>query len=103
MSGRRPPLPPKPKPQHELNGITEGDFQVWKHHPVSKVFFRYLMDFAEVLRQAQLQEIEQSDVAMDAKKQGEFKGRIATIREVASMEFTHIDAFYGHEEEEGSA
>ena len=87
----------------DLNGVTEHDFQSWKHHPVSKVFFRYLLDFAEQLRRDQLAKIENSDEALSPKEQGEYKGRINTVTELADIEFDHLVAFYPIEdEEEGS-
>ena len=96
MSGQEPP-----EPAYELNGIQESDFQRWKHHPVSKVLFRYLMDFATTLRDRQMAEIEHSDDPMEPKKQGEYAGRIRTLRELATIEFSHLVEFYPVEGEEG--
>ena len=89
----------------ELNGVTQSDFQSWKHHPVSKVFFRYLLDFAEQLRRSQLAKIEASDEALSPKEQGEYKGRINTVTELAEIEFGHLVAFYplADEEDEDAA
>ena len=76
-------------PEYSLNGITRAALLRWKHHPVSKVFLRYLRDYAEMLRERQLAEIEQSEEPMPPKKQGEYKGRMNTLVELASIEFEH--------------
>ncbi len=86
--------------QFSLNGITEDDFLRWKHHPVSKVLLRYLLDYAERLRQEQLIEIENAEAEMPAKKQGEYKGRIKTVTELATIAFGHLVDFYPDTEEE---
>lgn len=87
-------------PQYTLNGISEDDFRRWKHQPVTKVLMRYLIDFADRLRQEQMLEIENTDTDLPAKKQGEYRGRIKTVMELASIEFAHLVEFYPPEEEE---
>mgnify|MGYP001606481111 CR=1 FL=1 len=84
--------------EFELNGITEGDFQSWKHHPVSKLFFRYLRDFVGQARRDQLIAIENSKEAMSPKEQGEYKGAIKVLTELAEIEFSHLLALYPVEE-----
>lgn len=89
-------------PQYTLNGITSDDLGRWRHHPVSKIFLRYLIDYAEMLRRQQLAEIEQTDTDLSPKKQGEYKGRVNTLIELASIEFEHLCQFYPEESEEGN-
>lgn len=83
-----------------LNGIREADFLGWKHHPVTKVYLRYLCDFRDQLRQLQQKEIENSDEPLPPKKQGEYKGRVLTLDELAAIEFRHLLEFYPLPEEE---
>lgn len=86
--------------RYALNGISEDDFLRWKHQPVTKVLIRYLIDFADRLRQEQMIEIENTDAELPAKKQGEYKGRIKTVIELANIEFANLVEFYPPEEEE---
>ena len=86
--------------EYALNGITRDDFLRWKHSPVSKVLLRYLVDFAAQLRVAQLAELEHSDKPMEPKMQGEYKGRINTITELAGITFEDISRFYSDQEED---
>ena len=84
----------------ELNGIREADFQSWKHHPVSKVFLRYLADYRDTLRKHQLAVIENSPDPIAPKAEGEYAGRVRTLDELANIEFSHLVQFYPEEEEE---
>jgi hypothetical protein len=89
--------------RYTLDGIGETEFNQWKHHPASKVFFRFLRHYAQRLRALQVEHLEHSESALEPKQQGEFKGRINTLTEVASIEFADLMKFYpGEHEEEGS-
>ena len=84
----------------ELNGIRDADFQSWKHHPVTKVFLRYVADYRDALRRDQIEKIENAEEPMPPKAQGEYKGRIRTLEELAGIEFGHLVDFYPLEEQE---
>ena len=32
-----------------VKGLTERDFQAWRHHPVTKVYLRFLSDFRDAV------------------------------------------------------
>ena len=90
---------------YKLNDIAEQDFQRWKHHPVTKVFMRYLMDMADQLRRSQLIDIENNAEPMTPKAQGEYKGRVSALAELSTIQFEHLVEFYspGDEEEPDAA
>lgn len=85
------------EPPHVF-GITEADFQSWKHNPVTKMFRQYLADFAEALerghnmrwRAGQLKDSVEYEAA----------GRVATLEEMAALEFSHIATFYQEPEQQ---
>lgn len=79
---------------NELNGLQEGDFQRWKHHPVTVLYVAYLRDYADQIRRAQIQNLEHAVEPMPPLMQGELKGRINTLMELAAIEFTHLLEFY---------
>ena len=85
---------------YKLNDIGEHEFQRWKHHPVTRVFMRYLLDMADQLRRSQLIDIENNAEPMSPKAQGEYKGRVSTLTELSSIQFEHLVEFYPQPEEE---
>lgn len=82
-----------------LEGIAEGDFQVWKHHPVSKVFLRYLADYRMALLRDVLERWEAGALTLDTEK--EIRGRTITLAELTELQFASIQKFYIEEENEG--
>ena len=85
--------------EYALNGITRDDFGRWKHNPVTKVMFRYLLDYAAQLRLAQIADLEHSDKPMEPKLQGEYKGRVNTLTELGGLAFEDIDRFYSEQKQ----
>lgn len=82
-----PPLPP------ELGGLIEQDFLDWRHHPMTKVYRRFLEDYREVLRRTHTERWEKNpeiDIAYEA----EARGRVLTIGEMHDLEFDDLVAFY---------
>ena len=82
----------------ELNGVAESDFQRWKHHPVTKVFIRYLLDCAEHWRREQVDMLRVAPTAPEPFRLGEYKGAINTLAEIAATEFHHMLARYEEQE-----
>ena len=75
------------EPKYELNGIQEADFLAWKHHPVTKVFMRFVLDWAEHLRRDQIDILRLAKDPPQPYLLGEFKGRINTLAEIADVSF----------------
>jgi hypothetical protein len=74
--------------------ITEADLQQWKHHPVSKVYLQYLADYAQNLAHLQVEMMLTADRPVSDFIQGEFKGRVSSLSEVADPQFASIVKFY---------
>lgn len=83
-----------------IGDITEADFQSWKHHPVTKVYLRYLTDFEQELMAKLVDILRASESSPDPFQLGMFNGRSAAIREMATLDFEHIASFYTPPEQE---
>jgi uncharacterized phage-associated protein len=77
-------------------GIREPDFQAWRHHPVSKLLFRYLNDFRDVAIQAHLEKWENG--TDDAATENMRRGFVNALREIAELQFGAVEAFYQRED-----
>lgn len=78
-----------------LEGLTEADFQVWKHHPVSKLYLKYLGDYRAMLIRELLGRWEGGTLTLDTEK--EIRGRTVTLAELAELQFASIQKFYEEE------
>lgn len=87
----------------DLNGIQEQDFQLWKHHPVTKLYVRYLIDLERQLAEKQIGEMRLVTQSPDPFRMGMFQGRINVVGELATIEFSNLVDFYSTEEEEPDA
>lgn len=86
----------------QLDGITKDDFQIWKHHPVSKLYLKYLEDYAALLGREFLDRWLAGHITTDTEK--ELRGRILTLTDLVELQFDSIKKFYQTEEEnEGTA
>lgn len=75
-----------------MKGITQRDFQSWRHNPVSAVFLQYLKDYrARVLDEIQ-REWQAGPLAPE--REHEARWRIKVTEEIATLQFDHIAAFY---------
>jgi hypothetical protein len=83
-----------------LDGITEADFQVWKHHPVSKLYLKYLGDYRAMLLRELLMRWEAGAITLDTEK--EIRGRTMTLADLVELQFASIQKFYTEEEDEGT-
>ena len=83
-----------------LEGITEPDFQTWKHHPVSKVYLKYLADYRSMLLRDLLGRWEAGDLTLDIEK--EIRGRTLTLAELGELTFASIQKFYQEEDNEAT-
>ena len=83
-----------------MNGITDADFNVWKHHPVSKVYLKYLEDYASLLGREFLDRWIAGAITADSEK--ELRGRILTLADLVELKFESIEKFYQKPEEENA-
>ena len=83
-----------------LNDITLGDFQSWKHHPVTKVFIRFLLDYERQVAEKQIALMRSVDKTPDAFALGMFNGQINSVSMMAQLEFVDLVEFYPDPEEE---
>lgn len=83
--------------------ITEDDWHAWKHHPVTKVYLRYLAMYEADLTQHQVQSLRQMVTAPDPFQLGVFKGECNAVANLAALEFgVLVDAFTSQEPQEGA-
>ena len=83
---KKPPLP------LQLKGVQEQDHQLWRHHPVTKVYRQYLKDFREALRQALLDLLEAGNLDEHTKLKAE--GKLQILNEMIHLEYDHLVLFY---------
>ena len=81
-----------------LDGITEADFQIWKHHPVTKLYVRFLKDYERQLKDAQVGQLRTSTDAPDLFKLGTWTGAINLVSEMSEPRYQSIVDFYTPEE-----
>lgn len=82
-------------------GVGADEFNAWKHQPVSKVLLQFLEDYATAIRREANGAIETAANPIPPFQQGEIKGRVNTLTEIATLRFEHIEDFY-RESEDGT-
>ena len=75
----------------EVLGVTEADFNAWKHHPVTIAFRQYIIDYRRALIDYHLAKWEAN--VLD-EGDDEARGRVIGLQEIAELEFSHIALFY---------
>lgn len=83
-----------------LDGITEADFQSWKHHPVTKMFLRYLRDTERQYAAHQVGGLRSTKGTPDPFELGKWTGAINAIAEMAEPTYESIVNFYTPEQQE---
>lgn len=81
----------KPKVVH-VNGITEADFNAWKHHPVTKALHVFLEGYAEALKRDHVERW--LDGAVTPEEQTLARGRILAATELRTLGFQDMAEFY---------
>lgn len=81
-----------------LQGITEPDYQVWRHHPVTKLVLQYMADFREALRRDALARWESG--ALTLTDEHELRARSNVLAELGELQFPSIANFYGEDTKE---
>lgn len=77
-----------------LDGITEADFQTWKHHPVTKLYVRWLKHYEQQMKDAQVGQLRSSTGAPDLYTLGTWTGAINTVGEMSELRYQSIVDFY---------
>jgi hypothetical protein len=72
--------------------MTEETFGVWRNHPVTRAFMRYLADYAEALEGDHLGRWRQGTV--DAALDAEARGRVLTLYDMTELTYASINDFY---------
>ena len=78
--------------------ITEADFAAWKHHPVTKIWLKFLGDYAAVVAREPLGAVCASLTAPDPFYLGEIKGRFLAVSEMADPRYDSIVKMYQPQE-----
>lgn len=79
-----------------VHGITEGDFQSWRHNPVTKVFLRYLVDKRTFIERSTLDQWISGSMSLMADQS--LRGQIIELIEIERLPFEAIFNFYSQEE-----
>jgi|HubBroStandDraft_3_1064219.scaffolds.fasta_scaffold15967_6 hypothetical protein len=92
------------RPAHEslLLQLTEQEYNLWRHHPITAAYLRYLGDQAEAFRTAAADLLEAGNLDDPSL----IRGRILTLRELQSLSLDDIRNSYrqeGTEETSGTA
>lgn len=85
----------------EISGLSEADFQVWKHHPVSKLYLKYLADYRSMLLKELIERWEAGALTLETEK--EIRGRTMTLADLVELQFASVKKFYQTEEEDNAA
>ena len=89
------------RPSHEslLIGLSEQEFQLWRHGPITAAYLLYLGDQVEAFRTAAADLLEAGNLAPQADM---IRGRILTLRELQTLSLDVIQNFYRHEDTAGN-
>ena len=79
-------------------GITEADFQSWKHNPVTKMFKQYLRHYADELQNMHLARWKAGETEQG--KEDESVGRIGACEDMIGLEFKDVYEFYNSEQQQ---
>lgn len=86
------------RPGHEtlLLGLSEQEFQLWRHNPITAAYLRYLGDQIEAFRTAAADLLE----AGNLDRSDVIRGRLLTLRELENLSLGDIQNFYRREDNE---
>lgn len=82
----------------QVDGITKSDFQGWRHHPVSKLFLKFLDDKRKFLGDHVFDLWISGSLTLQA--EDTMRGQIIELFELKNMEFDAIANFYQMDKEE---
>lgn len=90
------------KTEPHVDGITERDFLMWKHDPVTKVFMKYLRDYGDAVKGRVVAQWETG--ALQLMTEQEARGRYLVTKEITELDFGSMYSLYADpskEEEQG--
>lgn len=73
-------------------GIGETEFNSWKHHPVTKVYFQYLIDQRADIKDAAVASWESGKISLAIAD--EMRGAANTLKRAAEPDFAEVVKFY---------
>lgn len=79
------PLPPT------VQGLTEAEYQAWRHHPVSKLLLSYLKDKRAAVGDA----VSQAWISTGEPPDKTLRGQIIEMEEIENLPFAAFIAMYG--------
>ena len=80
------------------SGIGEAEFNTWKHHPVTRAYLQYLMDWREFIKGAAIEAWEGGNISLAVAD--EARGVANTLRNVAEPDFGEVVKFYESRKQE---
>ena len=88
------------RPEHEtlLLGLSEQEFQLWRHNPITAAYLRYLGDQIEAFRTAAADLLE----AGNLDRSDVIRGRLLTLRELQNLSLDDVQNFYRQEDKVGT-
>ena len=89
------------RPEHEtlLLGLSEEEFQLWRHNPITAAYLRYLGDQVEAFRTAAMDLLEAGKLAPQSDV---IRGRLLTLRELENLSLGDVQNFYRQEDKAGT-
>jgi hypothetical protein len=87
------------RPPHEtlLLELSEQSFNLWRHGDITAAYLAYLADQIEAFRVAAADLLEAGALNPQADM---LRGRILTLRELQTLQLSHIQNFYRNQESE---
>ena len=91
----------QPRLPHEqlLLGVSEQEYQLWRHNPITAAYLLYLGDQAEAFRTAAADLLEAGHLLPQADT---IRGRLLTLRELQNLSLDAIQNFYRQEDTAGN-
>lgn len=77
-----------------FGGITAEDFANWKHHPVTRLYLRYVLDFERMLADVHVGTVRTLVASPDPFSVGKAVGQMNALAEVGAPSYESIDHFY---------
>lgn len=80
----------------KVKDIGAEEYRAWRHHPVSKMFLRYVQDYRAALLSELLRCWEADKLTLSDERA--IRGRVEILDEIATVEFESIAKFYEQSE-----
>lgn len=89
------------KPAHEtlLLELSEQEYMLWRHNPITAAYLSYLGDLTETFRSSAADLLEAGTLAAQADV---IRGRLLNLRELQNLSLDDIRNFYRQEVTEGN-